>query len=111
MNRGAIYSTALLTFAEIVLISIIWASEVANGTFNLKVSTWLFIVTWRMLAYLSLCWDSVKARRRFMYCMSYTLAIEAALFVTLNTCLVLGQSEFQGVINYFFKVLGLSVEV
>ena len=50
MCFNTIHFTGFLTLAEIILISYIWANEVKDGIFNLKVSIWLFIVIWRMMA-------------------------------------------------------------
>ena len=59
-TKFGIHVTALVTLGEIALISTLFASDLKEGIFNLKIFTWLFIVVVRMLAYLAMCCDGIK---------------------------------------------------
>ena len=79
-----IHLIALLTLAEVALISYIFGKELKTGVFSLKIFTWLSIVVFRTLAYLQMCCDSINKRWIFLWSLVGTTAIEALLFVLLN---------------------------
>ena len=85
--------TALLTLGEVALIGSMFISEIKDGILNLKVLTWLFLVTLRTVAYLSMCCDGIKKRRAFLYTMLFTTGLEVAMFVVLNIGLLDGTDQ------------------
>ena len=75
---------ALLTLAEIGIVSWLFKSEMSVGVFNVKVFVWLLISVMRTLAYLAMCFDSISRRRLFMYTLIITTFVEVVLFVMMN---------------------------
>ena len=92
-TKLGIHLTALLTLFEFFLIASLFASDLKDGIFNLKIFTWLFLVILRQMAYLSMCCDGIRKRKVFLYTMIFTTCLEAAMFVILNIGLFDGTND------------------
>ena len=92
-TRLGIHLIAMLTIAEVALISWIFGGELSSGIFNLKVSMWLGIVLCRTFAYLSMCCDSIRKRKAFMLTLVATTLVEAILFTIMNIGLFDGTAQ------------------
>mgnify|MGYP001162933185 CR=1 FL=1 len=92
-TKLGIHLSALLIVGEIILIASLFADEMKSGILNLKMFTWLFIVSLRFISYLSMCFDGIKKRKAFLWTMILTTAVEAAMFTVLNIGLLDGTDQ------------------
>ena len=92
-TRLGIHLVALLTLAEVGIISWLFKHELGDGIFNLKVFAWLAIVVARALAYFSMCCDSISRRKLFFYVLLATTMLEVVMFTVLNIGLFDGTSQ------------------
>ena len=83
-TRMGIHLIAILTLAEMAVVSWIFKSEMNHGLFNIKVFTWLFITVVRSFTYFAMCLDSISKRKAFMYTLMVTTLIELSMFVIMN---------------------------
>ena len=83
-TRLGINLIAILTLAETGLVTYLFAGQLSDGIFNLKVFSWLFISLFRTCAYFQMCFDTISKRRCYLWSLIGTTIIELAMFTIMN---------------------------
>ena len=92
-TKFGINIVSLLSLIEVGIIGYLFINELGDGEFSLKVFTWLGLCFFRLIAFLSMCCDSISKRKYFMWTLLFTTALEIAMFTILNVSLFDGDSS------------------
>ena len=91
-TRTGINLIYLLAMVELIITGYLFLTEIKDGIFNLKVFMWVNISFFRIIAYFSMCFDSISKRSCFMWVLIATTVVEIAMFTILNVGLFDGDA-------------------